>query len=500
MTVEWDRYQCAVFEELREGSGHLVVQARAGSGKTSTILEGLKYVNRYLDALLCAFNSSIAAELRDRAPRHVRVHTLHSLGLRAVTRRLGKKPEVNVTKGREIARKVLAERASEIRKQSRGAARKGKRGKDPLYGKHYQLSQLASLGKNTFAKNLADLEQLAFDHRIQDDVFPAHLMAPLAAECMKRAAADQKVVDYDDMLYLPAKFALFPESYNFVFVDETQDLNLAQLWLAKRACAEGGRIIAIGDPRQAIYGWRGADKHAMPRIIEQLGAKVLPLSVTYRCAASIVDHVKDRLPGLEDLEARPDAPEGEVRFFEWEQCMSPFGARPGDFILSRLNAPLMPIAMHFLRHGIPCTVAGKEIGRSLAELARRPGVDSKIELERWLIAYKIKEYERLTKVNQLDAFEDVTDRVDALLCVAEGCSTVDEVCAQLQQLFNEENDAIICSTVHKAKGLERDRVFLLTETFRTGRSAEEDNIYYVAATRARNQLFLVGPSPEKREG
>lgn len=497
--INWDRYQKAVFAELSNGNtGHIVVQARAGSGKTSTIIESLNYVNKYLDALLCAFNRSIAKELSRRAPRHVKVKTLHSLGLSAISQRLGKKPEVDGDKGKRIARAVLAERAAEVRKQSRGAARTKKRG-DPLHGYHYQLSQLAGLGKNTFAKSIKDLERLAYAHRIEDDVFPAHLMAPLAAECMKRAAADTSIVDYDDMLYLPAKFGFMPQSYSYVFVDETQDLNMAQLWLAKMACMEGGRIIAIGDPRQAIYGWRGADEQAIPRIIEQFGAKVLPLSVTYRCAESIVDHVKAVVPGLDDLEARPDAPEGEVRSFDWDQCMGPFGARPGDFILSRLNAPLMPIAMYFLAHGIPCIVAGKDIGRNLAALARKSDAHTTIELHRWLIDYKAKEHERLAKMDQLEHFTDVTDRVEALLTIAAECDTVDDVCRKIEHMFSDETEtgAIVCSTVHKAKGLERDRVFMLTSTFRPGRSTEEDNIYYVGATRAKNKLFLVGPKPEE---
>lgn len=497
--INWDRYQRAVFAELSNGSGgHLVVQARAGSGKTSVIVEGLSYVNKYADTLLCAFNKSIARDLSGKAPRHARVQTLHSLGLAALSQRLGKKPEVDGEKGKRIARQVLAEHAAAVRKQSKGAAR-ARKNRDPLHGYHYNLFRLAGMGKNTFAKSIKDLEDLAFTFKIEDDVFPAHLMAPLAAECMKRAAQDTSVVDFDDMLYLPAKHQLTPQSYSYVFVDECPDLNAAQLWLAKSACIAGGRIIAIGDPKQAIYAWRGADREAMPRIIEQLNAKVLPLSVTYRCAQSIVEYIKGIVPGLDDLECRPGAPEGEVRTFEWDQCMSPSGARPGDFILSRLNAPLMPVAMHFLTHGIPCTVAGKDIGRNLSTLARKSEAHTTNELHRWLIDYKGKEHERLAKADQLEHFADVNDRVEALLTIAEDCTTVDEVCARIEGMFSDETEtgAIICSTVHKAKGLERERVFMLMNTFRPGHSEEEDNIYYVACTRSKTKLFLVhGPKDE----
>src|SRR5262249_47785764 len=98
-----------------------------------------------------------------------------------------------------------------------------------------------------------------------------------------------RAIDFDDMIWLPVVLRLSVWTYDRVFVDETQDLNAAQLELALRACRAKGRILAIGDDKQAIYRFRGADSNAVERIIRRLSAKVLPLSVTYRCAQRIVE-------------------------------------------------------------------------------------------------------------------------------------------------------------------------------------------------------------------
>lgn len=493
--MKWDHYQQAVLDEVASGQGHLVVNARAGSGKSTTIVGSLSCIPQYRDALFVAFNKRIADHLRNQVPDSVKVRTLHSLGFATLKDRRGA-VTLDRDKGKRIARQVLAQHRSTLLKTMKVKAN----GQDPLIDAAWQLIKLTSLVKNCHPRTIKEIERLAIDFGIEDDRLPANRIAPLAAECCKRATAEADTVDFDDMIYLPAKLGLPPYPSSFVFVDETQDLNAAQLWLARHACAnDHGRIIAIGDPKQAIYFWRGADREAMPRIVRELKAKELPLSVTYRCAQSIVDYIKNTIDGLDDLQARPGAPEGEVDHRDWEHTIGPFGARQGDFILSRLNAPLMPLCMHYLRHGIPAVVAGKDIGRSLIQLARRTGADSTIDMIRWLKEYLFSEHQRLKAEDALERFEQIKDQTDALEALAENCHSVDAVCANIEEMFSDdiETGAIVLSTVHKAKGLERDRVFLLTTTFRPGRSEEEDNIMYVACSRSKTSLFLVGAPPDK---
>jgi superfamily I DNA/RNA helicase len=74
---------------------------------------------------------------------------------------------------------------------------------------------------------------------------------------------------------------------------------------------------------------------------------------------------------------------------------------------------------------------------------------------------------------------------------AAGTTLVDEIDDKLDALCAEDpSGVVVCSSVHKAKGLESNRVFVLTATLRKG-SREEENIEYVAVTRARHTLVEV---------
>ncbi|MDO8597532.1 MAG: AAA family ATPase, partial [Sulfuricaulis sp.] len=78
----WSEFQRAVFADTEGGKGHTVVLARAGTGKTTTIVEALSYVPIKLSVLVVAFNKSIATEMAARCPKGVEVATLHSYGWR----------------------------------------------------------------------------------------------------------------------------------------------------------------------------------------------------------------------------------------------------------------------------------------------------------------------------------------------------------------------------------------------------------------------------------
>src|ERR1700722_1305373 len=105
---------------------------------------------------------------------------------------------------------------------------------------------------------------------------------------MQACKKDTSRVDFDDMIWIPNVLNLPLNTYDYVFIDEAQDLNIAQINLALNSCAKGGRIISCGDSNQAIYSFRGADSNAVNNIIERCQSKTFPLSVTYRCAKSIV--------------------------------------------------------------------------------------------------------------------------------------------------------------------------------------------------------------------
>ena len=164
------------------------------------------------------------------------------------------------------------------------------------------------------------------------------------------------------MIFLPLRKGMVYPSYELVVIDEAQDMTRPQLEIAKRATTKDGRIFIVGDDRQAIYGFRGADAGALDRLKEQLQATELGLKTTYRCGRAIVERAREYVP---DFEAAPTVEEGVVRYCppsEMEQQ-----ATPGDFVLSRVNAPLMGVALGLIRRGVRARIRGREIGKGLVD-------------------------------------------------------------------------------------------------------------------------------------
>jgi DNA helicase IV len=104
-----------------------------------------------------------------------------------------------------------------------------------------------------------------------------------------------------------------------VIIDEAQDMNASQLLLAMKSCKKGGRIAVVGDDRQAIYGFRGADSNSLDRLKGELVAHELGLTTTYRCPKVVVAGAARLVP---DYTAAPAAPEGEMLRPRSRRCTS----------------------------------------------------------------------------------------------------------------------------------------------------------------------------------
>jgi ATP-dependent DNA helicase UvrD/PcrA len=219
---------------------------------------------------------------------------------------------------------------------------------------------------------------------------------------------------------------------------------------------------------------------------------VLPLNVTYRCGRSIVDLATRYVP---DFEAGPSNSEGAITSIPIEALTAAAG--PGDFVLSRVNAPLISMAIKLLRAGKRTRVAGQDIGKGLVTLVKklkaRSVPDLLARIERWAS----KEISRLN--TQLEAatngrkatiqakIDAINDKAGMLIAMADGAPNVEEIVSRIESLFADKGEhMIVCSSVHKAKGKEANRVFILRSTLRAG--GEEDNIAYVAITRAKKEL------------
>lgn len=279
-----------------------------------------------------------------------------------------------------------------------------------------------------------------------------------------------------------------------ILVHNCQDMNQAQILLAQRVCRKSGRIVVVGDDRQAIYGFRGADSGSLDRLKKELEASELGLTITYRCPKSIVAEAQEYVP---DYEAAPTAPEGIVSNMNREKMLQ--AALPGDFILSRKNAPLAGVCLALMREGRKAKIEGRDIGKGLTSLVRKLKGKSLSDLFKKLETWRGKEIDRAQSLSKKSATETrmayVNDQAETIVALSEGVSSVNELEKRIESLFTDNNigNSIVCSTVHKSKGLESDRVFVLDNTF-TMSGPEEDNIMYVCVTRAKKELVYVHES------
>ena len=462
----WSKYQQDIFADIANGVGNTQVDALAGTGKTSTIVEGFYYVPKAKNSLMCAFNKSIQTELESRAPSEVTVKTLHGLGYAACRRSF---PKIGQPDSKKLDSYIKADR-----------------GDEDNYELRTNLAKAISLAKGYLANSPQEIDEIIDRHQVDICSDTREQFTTTVLKVMEATKKDTNRVDFDDMIWLPNVLNLRLEKYGMVFIDEAQDLNSAQINLALNSVSDSGRIISVGDQNQAIYSFRGADSNAINNIVERLGSKRMPLSVTYRCAKSIVSIAQTLVP---EIEASPNAEEGsvdEIAVNQMEHLV-----KPGDFILSRVNAPLIKWCLALLKARVPANIQGRDMGQQLTSLIKKSNKKTVTEFLSWLEEYENTEVDRLTKIRRDSSV--IVDKSECLRVLCDGAKTLDEVRDNINHLFKDgdDKDRVILSSTHKAKGLERDRVFMLKDTYKIGKGVEENNLAYVAYTRARKQLFLV---------
>lgn len=479
MTRIWTPQQEAVFDWFSGGSGNLVVQAVAGSGKTSVVIEGLSRAPERFGGrtLLAAFNKRIATELSERAPSGVTVRTLHAVGLTTINR-TRRRVEIDETRGRRIAE----------------AACGGNAPSDAVYF----CSKLVAAAKAMMVQGTVSLTSLAYLLEVElkqstvESGWNREALAEAAAEGMRLSLEDDGCVDFNDMIYVPVALGLKPVPQDLVVIDELQDLSMSQLHLATSCLSPNSRAAGVGDVFQMIMGFAFAQHDGMRQVCAAWNAAELPLSVTFRCPLSVVRMAQAY---VSDFHARPDAPEGDVRP---DATMAELvkEAVPGDFVVSRSNVGATGACLALLRAGKRACVIGKEVGRNLIELVDRLTEDGcgMGELHKRLAAWCERERERALAHEKFGRAQHVLDQKETLDVLSDGLATVQNLRARIYDLFEDTagDGRIACSTCHRVKGLESRTVWVLAHTFRSTASREEENLKYVTITRSMERLRIVG--------
>lgn len=474
------KYQSAIFDFVKGQSENAVVEAVAGSGKTTTLVKALEFTPTDLKVGFVAFNKHIAVELQKRAPEHVHVSTLHSLGYNNIRRALGNQVQLNQFKLQDIFDSMTESLPSSV--------------KFELKQDKPTVCHLVNLCKGTLREpNAENLDYLCDRYGIQvngnkDDLYE------FTGKMWHQSFSNLATIDYEDMIFASAYGIVPCEKFDILFVDESQDLNQAQIEMALKS---GTRIVCVGDRRQSIYGFRGADTKAIPNLIRALQAQTLPLSISYRCPKLVVQLAKTIVPQIEYRDGAPDGTIGEIAEAKFQSDV-----KNGDLVLCRTNAPLVKPCFDLIRRGVKAMIRGRDIGNGLVQLlekhAKREGTSNLRMLLYSLEQYVSSESSKLIAANKGTRAQSLQDQFETLLALSDGCSTVSEVKAKVGKIFSDEQAAVTFSSIHRAKGDESNRVYILHPELLPHPLAKQDweqmqeqNLRYVAYTRSKSELCFV---------
>lgn len=491
---EPSKYQQAIFDFIQNQKGDLLIEAVAGSGKTTTIVEALKLIPADKTVLFCAFNKDIVKSLNSKTKMYdnVEVRTIHGLGYMACVDNIP-----------SLDRKINTNKyMQEFLEHTH------------LYTHNTSLSysKWCKFRKNIF--KLIDLARLHLVDSIEKIIDIANYYnldliydeAETVLNLMKWGIENTSSIDYTDMVWYPNifDFNLEKQTFDYIFIDEAQDLSKAQREFILKCTNGSTRYTFVGDGNQSIYGFSAADPESFNEIKKIKGITSLPLSVCYRCPKDVIDFVHPIVP---NIEAQEDAIKGSViNNAKLEDI------EDQDMVLCRYNAPLFGVYVKLIAQGKKTFIMGKDIGNNLIDTVKNTqfsqlnrdlkekGVFSALYQE-----YFIKRNQLKNSTGWTDAMVDssptmiaMQDTIFALEMIASNITTSAQLIDKLSKIFSDDTaEGIILSTIHKAKGLEANNVFVVQslnrlETKMTDwEKIQEKNLRYVAYTRPKKKLAII---------
>jgi len=478
--------QKRIFHFVKNRDENLLINAYAGAGKTTTIVEAVKLIDNSKSITFLAYNKHIQEELKTKLPEHVRCYTTYGLGNAAIMRKYGDKIKLDEFKIDKI-----------INKKSKSWDLSGEfKTYEEIKDYQYELKKMVNLCRLTITTKLDYMGYVADRYEIR---LSKNSDFKRVLKVLDEATTDRSTFDFVDMVYLPAidnSIWMFPQDY--VFVDEIQDINRCQVKIIEKILKKDklgktiGRLIVIGDKMQNIYGFNGTGDKTFDYFENYPNIKTLTLTYSFRCAKNIIKYANEIVP---DIKALDTAPDGIVREGDVINEVT-----NGDMVLCRTTMPLVKLFFNLIVDGKRAIIRGGDIGVNLIELIGDLKTTSNI-IDHWELELE-KYRQNLRKMgilnpNDHSGYVALEDKVTTLLFLAKLSKDAIDLKNKITKIFSNDNgDGIILSTVHKAKGSESDRVFIIRPDLMPlpnshgWQYGQEMNLKYVAVTRARYELII----------
>mgnify|MGYP003300460281 CR=1 FL=1 len=493
---EPSEYQTKIFDFIKHGVGNCVIKAGAGAGKTLTAVTSMKLIPNKQKCLFIAFNKSIVDELNKKLDgyNNVTVRTIHSLGFLMLKRNFKQDFVIDEFKYRTFVKNNIGNLTN-----------------------LFEEKKLTNIQQNQYLENIIQLIDLSRFNNAQSEkeikkIALKYTMPIFFDECeivvkaLNWGKENIDKIDYTDMVWLPNELSLKPQGlqYDWVFIDESQDLSMIAVHLFLKCFKRGTRFVSIGDENQSINQFAGSSDEAFNYLCNYPYTTLFDLPITYRCDQKITTFANKIVP---TLLCRKNADEGKIKHNVKMSYL-----KNGDMVLARTKAPLIKLYTRLLRRNVKCYIKGQEIGDNLLKIISNYNFNElnqdlkKDGLFVRLYDNMFNERNKLMETHGLE-MDDATlstyimniyDTINTLYVLSENKTTKEQLIDNIKTIFGNENDGVCLSTIHKAKGLEADNVYILCHSAMPSKLAktkweqeQERNLMYVAYTRAKHCLGFI---------
>lgn len=504
------KYHKAIFDCVENGTGNILISAVAGSGKTSTLIELLSYIKPYEEVLFAAFNKHIVEELKKRIGskrNKTKIETIHAIGNSILFKNL-KNITLNVDKNKETFDVIVDYNKNRnytiFKNKYHGLTNQFLHAitslnifippDNPEYIN--EILKLCDLARYDLYKSFNDILDLCFKHVLSLNVDDCKL----AYTILKLSEKNLMEIDFADMIYLPVVHNMPFPKYDFVITDEAQDLSKCQKEIIIRSCKIDGRMIFSGDEFQNIYGFSGADEASYEEICRIPNTIKLPLHHSYRCPKEIVKEAQIWVPHIKAFKTAKDGVLNREGLLK--------DIRPGDMVLCRNLYPLIKLHLDYSIKGIKSHIVGEDIGADLKKLIDQ--TEQKTIKDTLKILYKklddikkhLMEVEKIPEdvVIEKMMYYSFLEKIKIIEMLSVDKTTLIDVYREIDMMFKDKKhkDDIILSTIHRAKGLENNRVHIICMDLMPSLFAvlawqrkQEENLRYVAYTRSKEYLGFI---------
>lgn len=498
-------YQQAIFDWICGGEGHAIINAVAGSGKTTTLIESIKHCYETAKGriLFLAFNKAIAEKLGREIPfgYGATSSTFNAFGW-GICRDNVPGVKMDRYKDDNIFNKIVD--------RDRDLARYNRLRRPVL--------RMVSLLKSLNQLDTSAYEKYATTYGVElGDLKPMDRFQDVLATVYRQSISDIRTMNFDDQLFQPIFRNWSIPAHRWVLIDEIQDASPVNIEMAKRL-AENGRLIGVGDPDQSIYLFRGAHPDAMATMARDLPATMLPLSVCYRCPDAVIEAARKQVPRIEAPSPNPNG-KGVVEWISTQEFRK--RVAPGDVVLCRTTAPLVKRCLQDIRDGRRAFVQGRDVGKGLVDLIEKihgnptllqedyftlytqKATPAVMDLPAFLIQvsdYYAQTAERLDRQNREAELIQLDGNIETIKALAEESDYTAQLIKKIEEIFDDEanSEAITYKTGHRCKGEEYKRVFLLRldlcphpRAKSALAKAQDKNILYVMKSRSQAELYYV---------